>query len=150
MKIYEIIPGLLYQSRTTIGLSRPEVYTALDQYGINVVVNLWNKRDPDVARRVSKYIYEPLPDGSNPDLDVYYKHAQYLAKLLEDGQGKYVVLTHCHAGKNRSGLLNAMIIMLLNNVSGKEAHDIILAKRPKALVNEHFCEILDELVLEQV
>jgi hypothetical protein len=142
MKIYEILPGQLYQSRTTFGLPWLSTYDAVDELGITVIANLWSPKDPFMEAHVKTYLDWPMSDGKYPEFDIYVRHAQDLAWLIEKGN---IVLTHCHAGRNRSGLLNAITVMILTGMTGKQAHALIVAKRPGALANQYFCELLDEL-----
>jgi protein-tyrosine phosphatase len=145
MRIYVIIPGKLYQSRTTVGLEFTDAFEALDDLDVTVVANLWSPKDKRIEQHVSKYLDWPMPDGKYPDFELYEQHAQDLARLISKGE---VVLTHCHAGRNRSGLLNAITLMILTGMSGKQAKEFIQAKRPGALANQTFCDLLDELEIQ--
>jgi protein-tyrosine phosphatase len=146
MKIYEILPRKLYQSRTTVGIELIDKYNAIKSLGINTIVNLWKTRDTEIEKHVQLYIHWPLPDGSKPDIGFYEEAAREIAINIDNGG---IVLTHCHAGVNRSGLMNAIVVMFLTGMSGKEAKEFIMLKRPKALNNEAFCNVLDELYLER-
>lgn len=144
MKVYEILPGKLYQSRTTVGLSAAEVNNALSINKIDIIINLWHTAD-DRSWNIHRYVCNPMPDGKYPDIDEYTALAYKALDYINHG---HVVLTHCHAGVNRSGLLNAIIVMMLTGVDGTAAMKLIKEKRPGALNNEHFCMLLDDLYIE--
>lgn len=145
MRIYEILPGQLYQSRTTVGLPWDDVKASLDKFGITAVYNLWNVPDPRVEHYVVDYTYASLPDGKYPDLDMYAKLAYDAILLINVGN---VVLVHCHGGVNRSGLLNAIILMFMTGVDGSTAMKTILERRPGSFANKEFRVILDSLYVE--
>ena len=118
---------------------------SLDKFGITAVVNLWNITDPRVEHHVMSYTYSPLPDGKYPDLDVYTKLAYDAIACIDVG---HVVLVHCHGGVNRSGLLNAIILMFMTGIDGSTAMKTILERRPGSFANKEFRVILDSLYVE--
>jgi protein-tyrosine phosphatase len=54
-------------------------------------------------------------------------------------------LVHCHQGKSRSGLFNALVTRQILGISGAEAVDLVRRKRPGALGNEVFTAYLRSL-----
>jgi hypothetical protein len=68
--------------------------------------------------------------------------AQTIVERLE--QGKRVLVT-CVAGRNRSGLVNALVLILRRGVSGISATMRIQAARPLALTNQSFCSFLSKI-----
>jgi protein-tyrosine phosphatase len=68
--------------------------------------------------------------------------ADFVAREIREG---HRVLTHCHRGKSRSGLLNAIVVMKLMAVDGAEAIKIVRAGRPEALGNRSFVAYLESL-----
>jgi len=59
-------------------------------------------------------------------------------------QGKKVLVT-CHAGLNRSGLVNALALRDIKKISGSEAVKLVQSKRENALINESFARIASTL-----
>jgi protein-tyrosine phosphatase len=145
MKIYEIIPGKLYQSKKTNDEDRDDKIASINSFGITIIVNMWHTTDMDLVPEVDEYIKFPMSDGKTIDLEAYDKMARTLVHMIRDG---HCVLVHCYGGRNRSGLLNAIIVMYLKRLNGKQAHAYILSKRPNSLVNKEFCKMLDSLEIE--
>jgi protein-tyrosine phosphatase len=145
MKIYEIIPGKLYQSKKTH--DEPDKLASIKALGINVIVNLWHSSDEDLVDEVDKYFNFPMKDGKEVDLEYCETVASIIVKRIKKG---YVVLVHCYGGRNRSGLINAFVIRQLRNLTGKEARKFIISKRPNSLVNKQFSKVLDSLDKPQV
>lgn len=65
-----------------------------------------------------------------------------LARYIEAG-GR--VLTMCNAGRNRSGLLSALIVRELTGLPGAAAMAVVREHRPNAIANPHFERFLEEL-----
>ncbi len=55
------------------------------------------------------------------------------------------VLTTCLAGRNRSGLVNALALVRLHGWSGRQATEWIQQRRDKALSSEAFCKALSKI-----
>jgi protein-tyrosine phosphatase len=55
------------------------------------------------------------------------------------------VLTTCQAGRNRSGLVNALTLHMLTGMSGTDAVQLIQSRRPAALTNFGFVRALERL-----
>lgn len=69
-----------------------------------------------------KVVNFPMRDGPLPDLAQLAKLVRRLAKLVEDGEKLYV---HCASGINRSGLVGALLIREIGDVTGPEAIEIV-------------------------
>jgi protein-tyrosine phosphatase len=145
MKIYEIIPGKLYQSKKTH--DEPDKLASIKELGIDVIVNLWHSPDEDLTDKVVKYFNFPMKDGNEVDIEYCEKVANIIVKRINKG---HVVLVHCYGGRNRSGLINAFVVRQMHNITGKQARKFIISKRPNALVNAVFSEVLDSLGKPQV
>lgn len=89
--------------------------------------------------------FAPNDDGvlNRKRIDVAVKAANVAAKVYKRGER---VLVTCQAGRNRSGLVNALALHLVSGISGREAAQIVQAKRVRAngpaLSNDHFVEFL--------
>jgi protein-tyrosine phosphatase len=65
-----------------------------------------------------------------------------VVRLIRDG---HRVLVHCHRGKSRSGLFNALVAMKILQIDGETAVELIRERRPGALGNQIFVEYLQRL-----
>jgi hypothetical protein len=140
VKLHAIIPGHLYQR----GLTNGRGFERLAALGVDTVACVVRKPDPEleawVTERGGKYVYAPFSDGKEvpewlPNL------ASYLAKRAESG----AVVIHCRAGRNRSGLLSALIVRELLHLDGETALEHVRQARPRAIANEHFADYLKGL-----
>lgn len=135
LKLYPILPNL-YQSARTHDLSPLEKKVMVRQYGLDMVINLWHTADEELTKLVKTgYIHRYVPDGKNVDFHELEQIADITAPLVHKGT---TVLCHCYGGRNRSGLLNAMIVMRILGCDGKIAYEYIRQRRPNSLVNETF------------
>lgn len=93
--VNEIVPGKLYQRGHFLTWPAADKARMLDELGITVVVNLWNKVDPDLSGRT--VINWPISGAKvPPEADAM---VALVSRLVTEG---HVVLVHCEAGKNRS------------------------------------------------
>lgn len=141
MKINTIIPGELYQSKNMLSVqNRIEL---LQQYGITIVVNCWRDDPVLAAQKTIRYVHCPIPDGKEVP-KALFALAEGLAYAIrqEDAQ----VLTMCHAGRNRSGLLSALIVRSLLGCNGRYALLVVREGRPRSCgSNPNFEEYLLKL-----
>ncbi len=113
--------------------------------GIDVVVDL---ADPDAyppAEEIAglTYLKCPLVDGDTiPDPTVTTGLAGLVAGLVRDGRQ---ALVHCTFGRNRSGLLVALVVRELLGLSGADALAHVQARRARAVNNESFATWLRTL-----
>lgn len=143
MKLHEIVTGQLYQRGAFTHFSLDDRLAALAEKHIDTVLNCSPDDDPELHGAVH-YIHFPMPDNSTfaRHVDVCHALASKMAVRIEEG---HVVLTHCHVGANRSGLMNALIVRRLMMVSGGEALEIVRSRRPKSIRNKFFEDYLREL-----
>jgi hypothetical protein len=168
--IHEILPGL-YQRGHLEAWSADYKYDVLADYNITLVFGLFTRPDPDLPYWPNgTYIHRHLPDGKRLDPEPYLELARRAATVLvppyppppRDALGAVygglagarsraplpapgAVLSTCHAGRNRSGLLNALIVREITGCSGKDAIDIVRAGRPRAIANPTFVSYLESL-----
>jgi protein-tyrosine phosphatase len=131
VRLHPIIPGRLYQSANFMRVeNRVEVLRA---YGITTVVSLWH---PDLELRDAvRYLHLHIPDGKRLDAAPVEDLALTVASDIRNGG---VALVHCHAGRNRSGLLNALVVREMTNCTGLEAMQLVRRRRPRAIANPVF------------
>lgn len=95
--LHEIIPGRLYQRGNMLKWPAARKRQVLGERGISVVVNCWNKVDPDLSGMVDHYLDWPIATNElPPDADLV---TEYVAGLVRAG---HIALIHCEAGVNRS------------------------------------------------
>lgn len=146
MIVHEIIPGSLYQRGRTHRVPMEEKLADLQERGVTHAVAMAPAfPDEDLVELASvgliQFTHYPITDGvlrSGSYLDLM---AQRLAAEITDVGG--CVLTMCNAGRNRSGLLSALIVHHLFGIPGADAVDIVRARRPNALANDYFVEFLE-------
>lgn len=141
MKLHEIIPGKLYQ-RGEFQNHAGRV-ALLRAKNIHVIVSMYGEPDPVLQGNGFTYIHLPIPDGKlddpKPLLDAALR-AYRMMRLMD-----CAALVHCHAGRNRSGLVSALIVRHVLKCTGAEARRLVQHRRPNALANPHFCAYLDSL-----
>lgn len=140
--VYEILPGALYQCKKLHYLALKPKMDGIRRYGITRVVALAPPApDPDL-RDQDWFLNFPIPDGVLKTRMAILALASDLAAEIEAGG---CVMTMCNAGRNRSGLLSALIIRELSGISGSAAMEVVRLHRPRALANPNFEAFLGEL-----
>ncbi len=142
MKVHTILPATLYQRGNCLKYSYGEKAAMMREHGIDLVANLWSRRDDDLEV-LAIYIHQPIPDGKRLDPGPLEKLAWAIAEEIQV-EGR-TALIQCHAGRNRSGLLSALIVRNLLGVSGAEALATVRAGRPNAVANPVFERYLEGL-----
>lgn len=134
MKLYEQLPGLLY-SRGKLKDSHVEDLLA----GRYAVIQLAPpKANPKIAAALHPHFYHmPVPDGRLTDKsrNTFLLAADYA--LININQGRPVIV-HCNAGRNRAGLLSALVLRKFLGISGAEALERVRSVRPRAVANPEF------------
>lgn len=142
MDVFEILKDQLYQS----GAPEEEAdWQPVHDRKIDVVVDLFGTLDPDVPTEPNSilYIFWPIEDHAElPDLRMLDVLTDMIVREIRDG---HKALVHCHKGKSRSGLFNAIVVMKLQHIDGKTAIDIVRRGRPEALGNQSFAAYLESL-----
>jgi len=142
MEIFEILKDQLYQSGAPEGSA--DWQPILDRK-IDVVVDLYGTLDPAIPTEPNSilYVFWPIEDAAVlPDTNVLDILTDAALRLIRLG---HKVLVHCHRGKSRSGLFNAIVVMKMLHIDGSAAIDIVRRGRPGALGNQTFVEYLERL-----
>lgn len=140
MKVYEIIPGKLYQRGSISDVKN--LYQELKDLGIKTVINVRTKKDWIINHDDLYYAHYPLPDGKNVPYTEAEKVAAFATLRIQNG---YPVLVYCNAGRNRSSFVNALIMRRLG-YDIKDAVTHIRKVRPGAFgSNEGYAEYLEAL-----
>lgn len=95
-----------------------------------------------VVGRVDWYCRIPLADGQIKDLGEILRARDTALSMYERG---YTTVIHCMAGRNRSGLIGALVLRELDNLTGAESLRLIRELRPRSIDNDHFEEFLMSL-----
>ena len=143
MKVYEILSGKLYQRGRFDKWPKERKLLELGELGITIVANMIRIPDEDISGPDGvEYYMLPIADGKIKDPDMLNRLADRLLQRILEGQK---VLIHCNAGRNRSGLVSALIVRGYYNISGQKALNYVRRKRPQAIANPHFEAYLEGL-----
>jgi hypothetical protein len=138
----EILPGQLYQRGLFDRWPIEQKMELIVQGRIGAVACLVNRHDIEMAQLLGRsYIFYPVSDGRVVDRGLEFI-AYDLSQVIRLGKA---VIVHCRAGRNRSGLLAALVVREVTGCTGKEALEIVQERRPNALANPHFCAYLRSL-----
>lgn len=102
------------------------------------------EHQPPVTAFHGSLIRCPITDGplSPRELEYTDAAATFVARALVSGK---TVLVTCHAGRNRSALVTGLALGRVTRMKGKTIVDLIRARRPNALSNQHFARILEQI-----
>jgi protein-tyrosine phosphatase len=142
VEIFEILDGQLYQSGAP---QEAAEWGPIQALGIDVVVDLFGTLDPGVPVEPNSilYVFWPIDDvAAMPAMGILQVLIDALVRLIRLG---HKVLVHCHMGKSRSGLVNALVAMQLLGISGADAVALVRERRPGALGNAVFSSYLESL-----
>jgi protein-tyrosine phosphatase len=142
VEVYEILKGQLFQSGAP--QEAADWQPVLDR-GIDVVVDLYGTLDANVPTRPNSilYIFWPIADVPElPDMRIMDVLVDAVIRLI---RLEHKVLVHCHMGKSRSGLFNALVAMKVLGISGADAVDLVRRQRPGSLGNQVFAAYLQGL-----
>jgi len=141
MRLYEVIRGRLYQSGAVDGVDWEPIHA----HKIDVVVDLHGTLDTGVPTAPNSilYVFWPIEDHPElPDVRMLDVLTDMAAREIIDG---HKVLAHCHKGKSRSGMFNAIVAMKLLGIDGRAAVELVRRGRPGALGNTSFVAYLESL-----
>ncbi len=143
MEVFEILSNQLYQSGVPESAAD---WQPIHDRKIDVVVDLYgallDAGVPTAANSIL-YLFWPILDAAAlPDMTIMDALTDLAVRLIREG---HRVLVHCHRGKSRSGLFNALVLMKLRNVDGRTAVEMVRQQRPGALGNQVFAAYLEGL-----
>jgi protein-tyrosine phosphatase len=142
MEIFEILKNQLYQSGAPEGDAD---WQPIHELKIDVVVDLHGTLDPGVPTAPNSvlFIYWPIEDHPElPDLRMLDVLTDAIVREILDG---HKALVHCHKGKSRSGMFNAIVVMKLLGVDGARAIEVVRQGRPDSLGNQSFAAYVASL-----
>lgn len=127
----------------------------LDAWGVALVVSLSDHLPPQAARRFEwgtrgdavgegrlLFTHWPIEDGDLPELGRLHLVVSLVAAAARSGLR---VLVHCQEGRNRSGLVAALVVRELTGCSGARAVEVVRAARPGMLGNRAFADFITPL-----
>ena len=112
----------------------------IHQHGVTGIVNFW-RHDPRLPSLVDYYRHYPFPDGKHVPDGVIEVASEATDHVRSGG----VIVSMCWGGRNRSGLVAALIVRSLTGCSGPQSCEIVRAARPGALFNDSFVDFLMQL-----
>lgn len=139
MYAYEVLPGKLWGRGRTNHLPWRQKMSFAADHNLLAVVQLAPRQDADWDRVTGvTNVVLPMADGKKvPELT---NHIYHLSMMLPHGG----ILVMCNAGRNRSGLVLAMLLMA-TGLSAEEAITQVRAARPNAIANPYFEAYLRQL-----
>lgn len=135
----EMIPGRLWHGGC------PVDFDWVRATGIDVVLDLADADayPPSAEIEGLTYLKAPLVDGDTvPEPGVTTRLASFVAGLVGEG---HRALVHCTFGRNRSGLVTALVVRELLGLSGAEALGYVQARRDRTVNNQAFASWLASL-----
>jgi protein-tyrosine phosphatase len=132
MQLIEIIPSRLFQSD-----AESSVYDRLRERGLTpaCVIDLHGGNPPTGTTTDIVYVRWPIEDGPVPHVPTLLSLARLGESVINSG-GR--VVSMCNMGRNRSGLLSALIVSRCEGITGRESVRYVRSKCPEALANEAF------------
>ncbi len=145
MKLHTIIPGFLYQRGDFPTVDEATFRNTFGPLRIVAVVGVGGKPNPLAQRAFDwAYLWEPFPDSHNFSSDKVMDLAVRAYNIAQARRG--AILVHCHAGRNRSGLISALLVVMMTQLTGREAIEVVRKGRKNALANPHFEQFLNRVV----
>jgi protein-tyrosine phosphatase len=120
-------------------LAQGSVPTGVLQHSFHTVV-LCAEELQDVPVVGAEVIHAPLDDAKPTPRELHTAYSAARAVASRWRQGRYILVT-CAMGRNRSGLVTGLALMMLG-MTNQQAIRMIRAARPRALSNLDFVAVL--------
>ena len=118
----------------------------LNVYGITHIINLAAADCPMDARTDGVQVMNVLvKDDGGSKLSPYFPQLNEFLQQCRERHGK--MLVHCFEGKSRSVACIIQFLMVLHQMTLRQAYDIVVAVRPAVRINGTFCDELEALDL---
>lgn len=98
--------------------------------------------DESVLQRLEWHAHIPIPDGKIRNMPDVLRARDVALSMVRNG---FFTLVHCVAGRNRSGLIGALVIRELYGMTGAQALAFVRERRPNAVDNYWFEKFLNEI-----
>lgn len=135
----ELLPGRLWQGGC------PVDFEWVRRAGVSAIIDIADADAHPPAGETDGLLYvkAPLVDGGAlPDPALTVRLATLAAGLVADG---HTVLVHCTFGRNRSGLVAALVVREVLGISGADALAHVQAHRAGTVNNDTFADWLRTL-----
>lgn len=144
MKVHTIYPDILFQRGNMLNYAEDLKFDMLTKHNIQCVVGMACDEDEGFRNLLgSNYLWYPIPDNKIKNAEALMFIAKQACTIHKRTGG--AILTYCRAGRNRSGLMSALVLNQLFGYDGEMAIDTVRRGRPNALANEHFVTYLKTL-----
>lgn len=137
MAFIEIIEHSLYQSDANSAVALKLEERAIRRAAVLDLHGLAERIEPQTDGIV--WVRWPIEDGPIVDRSMLHALAAFGAQAIAGGAA---VVTMCTMGRNRSGLLAAMIASRVCGITGAEAMALVRKRNPEAIANHWFEEFL--------
>ena len=142
MKLIEIIPGKLYTRGNLQRVAPATLREEMKAAGVGLVVSLIKPNMLGaLSDSVPNYFYEPMADSKHLDVRQVESLADDIYEQVLTGDK---VVIHCNQGRNRAGLIAALVVARILKISYAEAMVHVRDKRPRAIANPVFEKYLTE------
>lgn len=122
-------PGVMMSADEILpGLWMGDFGSRLDAGNIDLVINLAQADDQFSEPFGKGNMHWEIADGPLPDMGKMQSFVNIVTEALCEGE---TVLIHCNAGVNRSGLLTALVVREMENLTGIEALELVRSRRPR-------------------
>lgn len=136
-----IIDGKLFQG------SAPPRGTQLAKQGFKLLVLAAQEYQPSPAAFPGLHVvrcgYDDVPEQPDPALAAKLRGVAQLVEARVRAGDRCLIT--CMAGLNRSGLITALAVRRLLGVTGRDAANLVRAKRPHALINQDYYNFVAQL-----
>lgn len=155
--VFGFPPSRIYENLWQSGVPNP--LRAVKDANVEILVLASREMQPDAeglenVKRIIpgvKLILVPLDDVENPRImrDIGERAQQAASRVTEKLREGKTVLVTCTAGMNRSGLISALTLRELLNISGKDAVEMVRSGRAPsgraAFTNDVFRSYVESL-----
>ena len=141
LKAIEILPRLF--TRGDLCKSTPESACELiERIQLDQIICLAPTPAPWLAQYVH-YAHWPLTDGK---YGCDEGRVEWITNHIVDSiRGGENVLVHCHAGRNRTGLIATRVVAEINRSTNMDALEYVRGLRPRSVANPAMIEYLQRL-----
>jgi protein-tyrosine phosphatase len=141
-KVYTILPKRIYQRGHLLDITISDKQNLFFALQIKIVLAMARQEDEGIRQLLGdKYLWKPIADGAIRSQEELKTLAEEVYSLQAKQGG--AVLVYCNAGRNRSSLMSALLLMRHTGCSGAVAVQALRRARPNALANPDFVTFLE-------
>lgn len=140
MNVWRVRDDLFIRGRFD---NRPNKLQELRDLGVDVVVCMLRKTDPDLeGLDWLDYRSFPLPDTDTVAEAPLHHAAFHIVRSVREGR---TVLVHCIGARDRAPTTAALALTMLEGISGSEAMMRIKQLKPTTFTNQAFVRYLNNI-----